>query len=650
MPETLNTDDDACSKQNASMSTECSKIQTENDEVMKLPLLVKNSEKKIIDSIPDESSDTLQTEKMSLDTNTETCLTAITENVKSSVHESDSRNNKVITSGIKTTMCTQSPILEKEQSLIEKEEKSSNGSAAVGPTTLDSSLILRQSAIIEKLQPLIENNGINSNNSIPNKLSEPQRTLEMCTLHDNSSTSSTNELTSLPMQIQGSDTKQTSSNLKETPSSLDVDLSLNQNLLEITDTTMSEENNISIELDTDQSRDFKSVLEISNPQTMSKIQNTSLGLLMEYRSDSSDSESSDSSIETISDNDSSLDRIKMEETLKEIEALDDDVEEVNGNKSKTSNQPKVRGEFLIEDLPPIEDLRITVPEDECIEFGKIHSIVDQLVLVSPLPNSLLLDLDTVLFLEKGQKALGEIFDVLGQVADPLYCIRFNSNEHIKEKGIEVGLVVYAAPKTEHTQFIVLSKITKNRGSDASWEHDVEPPEKFLDYSDDEQEQRARRSFKNNADSANNDSENDQQVKTGRKREWSERGKHQRQHQSYRSSTNYRNYPRNSNPFYYNHSSNHYSNFSNPGFQQRGYVFNPYSIRPPPPSSFSHINVSTPPPNMNVGLFPSHIVSEQRVSHMNTSPSSSHMNARLSSQVHPPSHMSVEQFPNFSSSK
>ncbi|XP_022214798.2 H/ACA ribonucleoprotein complex non-core subunit NAF1 [Drosophila obscura] len=171
---------------------------------------------------------------------------------------------------------------------------------------------------------------------------------------------------------------------------------------------------------------------------------------------------------------------------------DEDFDEDGATGERRRRQPpKVRGEMLLDELPPIHQLEITVPEDECIELGKVHSIVDQLVLVSVLPNSMLFDLDTVLFLEKGRKVLGEVFDVLGQVSDPLYCVRFNTNQQIQERGIKIGDVVYCAPKTEHTQFVILSKLMQVRGSDASWEHDVEPPARYIDYSDDEAEREAK---------------------------------------------------------------------------------------------------------------------------------------------------------------
>lgn len=203
-------------------------------------------------------------------------------------------------------------------------------------------------------------------------------------------------------------------------------------------------------------------------------------------SDSSSDSDSDSEGEYLTVLRQKIDkRINTEECDEDDDDLDDEA------KPRRRQPPKVRGEMLLDELPPIDQLEITVPEDECIELGKVQSIVDQLVLVSVLPNSMLFDLDTVLFLEKGRKVLGQVFDVLGQVADPLYCVRFNSNQQIKDRGINIGDIVYCAPQTEHTQFVILSKLMQVRGSDASWENDVEPPAKFIDYSDDEAEREAR---------------------------------------------------------------------------------------------------------------------------------------------------------------
>lgn len=37
-----------------------------------------------------------------------------------------------------------------------------------------------------------------------------------------------------------------------------------------------------------------------------------------------------------------------------------------------------KGELDLGDLPPIEDLQISVPEDQCLPVGKILNIVDTL--------------------------------------------------------------------------------------------------------------------------------------------------------------------------------------------------------------------------------------------------------------------------------
>ncbi|KNC31285.1 H/ACA ribonucleoprotein complex non-core subunit NAF1 [Lucilia cuprina] len=286
---------------------------------------------------------------------------------------------------------------------------------------------------------------------------------------------------------------------------------------------VAETNSTSNEMDTNDETDKAITEETTSKESSNQQPTTSgLGLLAQYDSDNesvvevpidgyrnqvveidSDSDSEDSSDSSDVEYLSEL-RKTIEKRMEVVDDDDDEDEESNTGKRKNTPRLKVKGEMLLEDLPPIQDLQITVPEDECIEFGKIHSVVDQLLLVSALPNSILLDLGTVIFLEKGQKVLGEVFDVLGQVADPLYCVRFNSNKQIKEKQINVGDVVYVAPKTQYTQYVILSNLMKIKGSDASWENDVEPPPRFLDYSDDEQEQLARRQLRNKDRPVDND--------------------------------------------------------------------------------------------------------------------------------------------------
>lgn len=84
-----------------------------------------------------------------------------------------------------------------------------------------------------------------------------------------------------------------------------------------------------------------------------------------------------------------------------------------------------------------------------------------LVVVQSIPNTPPLNLDTVLFLDRGQRPLGRIFDVLGNVREPLYSVRFNSREHIKEKNITKEQIVYCAPQTEYTSYVNTSELLRH---------------------------------------------------------------------------------------------------------------------------------------------------------------------------------------------
>lgn len=118
--------------------------------------------------------------------------------------------------------------------------------------------------------------------------------------------------------------------------------------------------------------------------------NNSLSLLAQYDSnDSSSSSTSDtesSSMEVDSaDSESSLSSDESEKSLTaikkkidEFEAVGEEEDDEDGEDKQNQAPIKAIGELGMEDLPPIEDLYITVPEKECNLLGKITSIVDQL--------------------------------------------------------------------------------------------------------------------------------------------------------------------------------------------------------------------------------------------------------------------------------
>lgn len=83
-----------------------------------------------------------------------------------------------------------------------------------------------------------------------------------------------------------------------------------------------------------------------------------------------------------------------------------------------------------------------------------------MVIVTPKALKPTLNLDTVLFVERGQRVLGRIFDVFGPVAEPHYCVRFNDPEHIKNSNIVPGMAVYYCPNTPYTTVVFMTDLLK----------------------------------------------------------------------------------------------------------------------------------------------------------------------------------------------
>lgn len=137
--------------------------------------------------------------------------------------------------------------------------------------------------------------------------------------------------------------------------------------------------------------------------------------------------------------------------------------ESTGVKSKMSFGLKTKGELSLDDLPPIEQLQISVSEGELVQVGVITSVVEQLIVVQGAKGMPALDIDTLLFVDGGKRALGRVFDVLGPVAEPLYAVRFNSEQEAKDiaAAFPAPSPVYCAPNNpQHTAFVFLSQLLK----------------------------------------------------------------------------------------------------------------------------------------------------------------------------------------------
>ena len=89
------------------------------------------------------------------------------------------------------------------------------------------------------------------------------------------------------------------------------------------------------------------------------------------------SSSSDSSSSS-SDSEEEKDLKVIERKIRQPVESDGDSDDEDVNKKKKREPLKVKGELTIDDLPPIQDLQITVDERDFMEMGVITTIVDQL--------------------------------------------------------------------------------------------------------------------------------------------------------------------------------------------------------------------------------------------------------------------------------
>lgn len=120
-------------------------------------------------------------------------------------------------------------------------------------------------------------------------------------------------------------------------------------------------------------------------------------------------------------------------------------------------------ELQLDRLPPVSDLSklsLNVKKEDCIQMGKVSSIIEKLVVIDSLPEVPAYNLDTVLFLNEGNNILGQVYDVIGNVNNPTYVVRFNSEAEIRDKGITKGLPVYSAPKSQHCKYVFVQELMK----------------------------------------------------------------------------------------------------------------------------------------------------------------------------------------------
>ncbi|XP_035671423.1 H/ACA ribonucleoprotein complex non-core subunit NAF1-like, partial [Branchiostoma floridae] len=179
---------------------------------------------------------------------------------------------------------------------------------------------------------------------------------------------------------------------------------------------------------------------------------------------------------------------------------DEEEEEVKNEKPKQDQPPPAKEELVVtqgtEDVAVDNFPDIILPEDVHVKvIGKISCIIGQLVVVQSYPNTPALDAETLLF-NSDRQSIGLVNETFGPVIQPSYSIQFSSAKKIEALGLSLQNEVFFAPEVQDfTVYVFTQNLIKQKGSDASWKNDQEPPPEFLDYSDDEQEKVAKKNMK-----------------------------------------------------------------------------------------------------------------------------------------------------------
>lgn len=207
---------------------------------------------------------------------------------------------------------------------------------------------------------------------------------------------------------------------------------------------------------------------------------------------SSESSSSDSSDED-SDN-GGYELLGVEETarlLMEMEGGSDD-EGARGGAAATANQLRTKNE-IPEEAIPRPDVTIT-PEMKVEELGAAEHIVENIMLVKAITPGEYQVLDTGSVLCNADRVvIGVVAETIGKVLQPMYTVRFNSRDEIKELGIEVGTKIFYP--VDHASYVFTEPLKSIKGSDASNIHDEEVGDEEMEFSDDEKEAEYKRALK-----------------------------------------------------------------------------------------------------------------------------------------------------------
>ncbi|UNI13389.1 hypothetical protein JDV02_000137 [Purpureocillium takamizusanense] len=229
------------------------------------------------------------------------------------------------------------------------------------------------------------------------------------------------------------------------------------------------------------------------PSGTTELQNDE-GENPEWEVDSSPYESSTDSSSSDSSDEGGYELLGLEETarlLMDAEAGGSDDEGERGRPGN-ANQLRTKNE-LAEEAIPRPDVTITT-DMRIEELGSVEHIVENIMLIKAFTPGEYQVLDTGSVLCNAERVvIGAVAETIGKVLQPMYTVRFNSKDEIKELGVELGAKIFYP--VDHASFVFTEPLKNTKGSDASNIHDEEVGDDEMEFSDDEKEAEYKRSIK-----------------------------------------------------------------------------------------------------------------------------------------------------------
>ncbi|RDA95104.1 hypothetical protein CP533_2184 [Ophiocordyceps camponoti-saundersi (nom. inval.)] len=214
----------------------------------------------------------------------------------------------------------------------------------------------------------------------------------------------------------------------------------------------------------------------------------------EWEVDSDPYESSDSSSSDSESDDEAYELLGIDETMKllmETEAGSDD-EGGKGGKGPSATSARSKNE-LPDEVIPRPEVTVT-PYMKIEELGLVEHVVEGNIVVKAVISGEYQVLDTGSVLCTADRVvIGAVAETLGKVLQPMYTVRFNSEEEIRQLGVEVGTRVFYP--VDHASYVFTEPLRAVKGSDASNIHDEEVAADEMEFSDDEKEAEHKRAAK-----------------------------------------------------------------------------------------------------------------------------------------------------------